>query len=175
MIPGVVVSIVTFPGVVVHEIAHQFFCRLSRVAVLEVCYFRFGNPSGYVVHEHPPKTSQHILIGIGPFLLNSIVGGLIALPAAIPALQFDAGTPIDYFLIWLGVTSAMHSFPSTGDAKALWQAVWGKKTQWLTRLLVSPLVVIIYLGAIGSVLWLDLAYGAGVAMLFPKVLVSALA
>jgi hypothetical protein len=28
----------------------------------------------------------------------------------------------------------MHSFPSTGDAKSIWQAVWNKETTLLTEL-----------------------------------------
>lgn len=44
-IPGQLIAALTFPGVIVHEMAHQLFCRLFRVAVLDVCYFRFG-PAG---------------------------------------------------------------------------------------------------------------------------------
>lgn len=40
IIPGFLISIATFPGVIVHEAAHQLFCRLTKVAVLDVCYFR---------------------------------------------------------------------------------------------------------------------------------------
>lgn len=175
MIPGWLISIVTFPGVIVHEIAHQMFCRLFRIAVLEVCYFRFGNPAGYVVHEAPRNAYQSIAIGVGPFILNSLVGALIAAPAAIPVVQFRTGTPLDYFLIWLGVSIAMHSFPSTGDAKSIWQSVWSSNTPVLAKVVGSPLVVIIYIGAVGSVVWLDLIYGVGVAMLLPKLLVSSMA
>lgn len=53
IIPGFLISILTFPGVIVHEIAHQLFCRICGVAVLDVCYFKAGNPAGYVVHEIP--------------------------------------------------------------------------------------------------------------------------
>ena len=122
IIPGFLISIVTFPGVIVHEIAHQLFCRICGVAVLDVCYFRAGNPSGYVVHEVPKKPSTNILIGIGPFLVNSILGALIALPGAIPILILkgtaDYGL-FEIFLIWLGVSIAMHAFPSTGDAQSM--------------------------------------------------------
>ena len=120
-IPGFLISIITFPGVIVHEAAHQLFCRLARVAVLDVCYFRLGNPAGYVTHEIPRKPYQHILIGIGPFILNTLLGALISLPAAIPILKFkmdfSASTFLEFILIWLGVSIAMHSFPSTTDAK----------------------------------------------------------
>jgi hypothetical protein len=171
-IPGWLISILTFPGVIVHEIAHQLFCRLFRVAVLNVCYFRVGNPAGYVVHEHPKKASQHLWIGIGPFFLNTILGALIALPGAIPVLQFESGTILDWFFVWLGVSIAMHAFPSTGDAKSIWQGVQSAETPVGVRIIAAPVVGIIYLGAVGSFFWLDALYGGGIAMLVPKLLVS---
>lgn len=70
IIPGFLISILTFLGVIVHEIAHQLFCRICGVAVLDVCYFKAGNPAGYVVHEIPKKPSTNILIGVGPFFVN---------------------------------------------------------------------------------------------------------
>jgi hypothetical protein len=174
-IPGPLIAALTFPGVIVHEMAHQLFCRLCRVAVLEVCYFRFGNPAGYVIHEPPRTPYQHILIGIGPFLVNSVLGALIAAPAAIPVIQFEAGGLLDLLLIWLGVSVAMHAFPSTGDAKSIWHAVWRRETPLLARLIATPLVALIYLGALGSFFWLDAIYGVALAMLLPKALIMALA
>src|SRR5437773_5207218 len=123
MIPGFLISIVTFPGVMVHEMAHQLFCRWCRVAVLDVCYFRLGTPAGFVIHEAPTAASHSILISVGPFLVNSIVGGLIAFPAAIPALLFPPAAPLQWVLMWLGLSIAMHAFPSTQDARAMWSEV----------------------------------------------------
>lgn len=40
-----------FPGVMVHELAHQLFCRLMGVPVYEVKYFQFADTCGYVAHE----------------------------------------------------------------------------------------------------------------------------
>ncbi|RKP47903.1 DUF3267 domain-containing protein [Cohnella endophytica] len=173
-IPGFLISIVTFPGVIVHEFAHQLFCRLFRTAVLDVCYFRVGNPSGFVVHEHPRKASHQIWIGLGPFFVNTIVGALIALPSAIPVIQFENASFIDYVLIWLGVSIAMHSFPSTGDAQNIWSSIKSRETSWLLKILVSPIVGLIYICAYGSVIWLDLLYGIGVATLIPYLLVNLL-
>jgi hypothetical protein len=174
-IPGPLNALVTFPGVIVHEVAHQLFCRFFRVAVLDVCYFRFGNPAGYVVHEPPETPGQQLWIGIGPFLVNTLVGAVIAAPAAIPVLQFEAGDALDYLLIWLGVSIAMHAFPSTGDAQSIWHAFQTRETPPLLRLIGTPLVGLIYMGALGSMVWLDLVYGMAVAMLLPNVVVGALA
>lgn len=175
MIPGFLISVITFPGVIVHEAAHQLFCRLYRVAVLDVCYFRFGNPSGYVIHEPPRKASHNILIGIGPFFVNSIVGALIATPAMIPVLTFGSGDFLDYFLAWIGLSIAMHAFPSTGDAKSIWAAVTGKGTPILTKLVGIPVVGLIYIGAIGSIFWLDLLYGVGIAFAVPLLIIYRMA
>lgn len=175
MIPGIIISIITFPGVIVHEIAHQLFCRLFNLVVFDVCYFRFGNPAGYVVHESPKKPAHEIIIGIGPFIVNTIIGAIISLPAAIPVIKFGAGTPLEYVLIWLGVSIAMHSFPSTGDAESIWDAVKSKDTNLAIKIITAPIVLLIYAGAIGSIIWLDLVYGIAVSTLIPYLIVGALA
>lgn len=174
-IPGILIAIATFPGVIVHEIAHQLFCSLARVSVIEVCYFRIGNPAGYVIHEIPKKASQKILIGLGPFFINTLLGAIISLPAAIPVIKFGTGTPLDYILIWLGVSIAMHSFPSIQDARGIWDAVKEDNTPFILKLLVAPIVGLIYLCTAGSVIWLDLVYGIGVAMFIPSLIIKALA
>ena len=174
-IPGSVMAALTFPGVIVHEIAHQLFCRIFGVAVLDVCYFRFGNPAGYVVHEHPVKPGQQIWIAIGPFLVNTVIGGIIAAPAAIQVFMFEAADPVDFLLIWLGVSIAMHAFPSTGDAKTLRTAMSEAGVPLGVKLIAYPIIAMIFLGAIGSYVWLDVVYGVAVAIVGPMVLVALLA
>ena len=63
IIPGWIISILTFPGVIVHEAAHMLFCRMRGVAVLEACFFRFGNPAGYVVHDEINDFNSAFLVG----------------------------------------------------------------------------------------------------------------
>jgi hypothetical protein len=174
-IPGPIIAALTFPGVIVHEIAHQWFCRIFGVAVLDVCYFRFGNPAGYVLHEHPVKPSQQIWIAIGPFLVNTVIGGVIAAPASIQVFLLEAAGPVDFILIWLGVSIAMHAFPSTGDAKTLRTAVSVVGVPFGVKLIAYPIIGLIFLGAIGSYVWLDAVYGVAVAGLGPVILVALLA
>ena len=175
-VPGWLIATLTFPGVIVHELAHQLFCRLFRVAVLEVCYFRFGNPSGFVVHEPPRTAGQNILIGIGPFLVNSILSPLIMLPVVVNhTLGGRDFSPHELLLAWLGLSVGMHAFPSTGDAASIWRSVWEPGSSLVARLISLPLVVLIYLGALGSVIWLDLIYGLLVGLYLPSQGVRALA
>lgn len=170
-IPGIVVSIVTFPGVIVHELAHQLFCRWFKVPVFEVCYFRTENPVGYVIHEQASKPYQTILISIGPFIINTLIAFLVAFPAALQ-FKFDDANFLDYVLIYLGISIGGHAFPSTGDAESLWKQVMNSgETSLITKIVVAPIVGFIYLGALGSFFWLDMFYGFAVSVGLPNLLV----
>ena len=180
LIPGFVIALITFPGVIVHELAHQFFCRLFKVPVFSICYFRIGTPSGYVIHEPPKSGWASLLIGVGPLLVNSLIGPLIALPAVLGSkFASDPRTGsetlywfIDGFLIWLGVSIAMHSFPSVGDAASIWKTLRERQQSILLNVVGTPLVGLIWLGAAGSVFWLDLAYGVFITCFLPGIIIN---
>lgn len=169
IVPGVLITLLTFPGVMVHELAHELFCHWTGTRVLRVCYFRFGNPAGFVIHQRPTSIWKSILIGVGPLFVNTAAGLGIALLAI--ALQRSLHSqPWRFAALWLAVSVAMHSFPSTGDARTIWSALWAKGTPLAARLLGTPLVGLIYLGALASIFWLDLVYGMGVAIGIPYLL-----
>lgn len=170
IIPGFLISIVTFPGVIIHELAHVMFCKLTNTPVHEVCYFRLGNPAGFVVHERPTSVWKHILIGVGPFFLNTLLGLAFGIAAALMHVDFERLTAVSGVFMWLAISIAMHSFPSTGDARSIGTAVWSDGSPVTAKLLGTPLVAVIFLGAIGSFFWLDLAYGFGVVIGLPKLI-----
>ena len=175
MIPGFVITWITFPGVIVHELAHAIFCRIFGVGIYEVKYFQFATgfrqPAGYVIHEPANTATKNILISVGPFFVNTIVGGIIGAPAAIPVLKLGSKDPLDLLLIWLGVSIAMHAFPSTGAAASIRQSLRHPSTSKFTKAWATPVVGIIYLGAVGSMIWLDALYGVAVVGLIPYLLV----
>lgn len=173
-IPGFLITLLTFPGVIVHELAHQLFCRYFKIPVFKVVYFQLGNPAGYVLHERPSNKAQGILISIGPFIVNTVVGALIALPAALPVFTFHTAGPLDYVLIYLGVSIAMHAFPSRGDANVIWEAMKESNTPAWVKFVGYPVVGLIYLGSLGSFFWLDLLYGIGVAVGLPNLIIRLL-
>lgn len=171
MIPGILISILTFPGIIVHEISHLVCCRMLGVKVHKVCYFRFGNPAGYVAHDLP-GAPQQIVVGFGPFFVNTIIGLMLGLTCGIARHRFGVSLlswPM-ILLPWLTVSVAMHAFPSTGDARSIWQALWAGDTIWPIRILGIPLVLVIYLGALASVLWLDVIYGIAVLWLALRIM-----
>lgn len=160
---GWLVGVITFPGVVVHELAHKSFCEFFGVNVYEVVYFRLvGNPIGYVLHEPARNLWQSFWITVGPFVVNSISAFSLGL---IVGLVSQSGTDsfLFYFLTWLAVSIGMHSFPSMADAKSLWaSASTGNAASLLGRILVLPAVVLMGLGSILSIFWLDAAYSISI-------------
>lgn len=178
-IPGELIALATFPGVAIHEMAHQLFCRLFRVAIFDVCYFQCENPVGYVRHEVPRKTCHHAFIALGPFLVNSLLGAVIGFPAALAVTEFGDLAPgcwLDYLLVWLGVSIAMHAFPSLADAASIWDATQASRVSCIRRLMWKPLASFAYAMAfIGFNPWFRLAYGAALVRLAPGLLVRAFA
>lgn len=171
IIPGFIIAWITFPGVIVHEIAHQLFCKLYGIKVVKVCYFRFGNPAGYVMHGPAKKPWHSVMTSIGPFFINSIAGAIIGFPAVL-RISWGSFDILDLLLAWLGISIAMHAFPSTGDAKNIWRTVKSDGTPLGTKIFAIPLVGLIYLGAIGSVFWLDLGWGILLTSILPLAIVK---
>ncbi len=170
-IPGFLVSIATFPGVIVHEAAHMLFCKLRRVAVLDVCFFRPGNPAGYVVHEEITNFTSAFLISVGPFLVNSLLCMFICFPAFVPLRVFGFSHPLSYVLLWLGVSIGMNAFPSTQDARALfYHAKKAAGTLNPLAIISFPLVVAIYIANILSFFWLDYLYGIAIGLGLPALI-----
>ncbi len=169
MIPGFVIAITTFPGVIVHEAAHMFFCKVRHVAVLDFCFFRIGNPAGYVIHEEIGDFNTAFLVCTGPLFINSLLCILICFPAFMPVRMFQIEHYLSYFLLWLGVSIGMHAFPSTHDANNLFHhAKKAAKSLNPLALLSFPLVLLIYLANVLSMFWADYLYGIAIGLLLPE-------
>ena len=77
--------------------------------------------------------------------------------------------------LWLGFSILMHAFPSSGNAGTLVDTVLkNREVGFITKVLVAPFVGLMYLGAVGSMFWLDAGYAVAVTALLPKLLALAL-
>ena len=166
LIPGQIISIATFPGVIMHELSHVICCRIFNVEVKEVCYFKLGNPSGYVLHEPTKNWIHTVAIATGPFFFNSLICLLISFPI-VTNKDIDEITFSSSILLWLAISIGMHAIPSRGDAKSMWQEVSGKRGSIFAKLFVAPIVAVIYLLSLGSIIWLDLIYGVILSTVVP--------
>ncbi|HMA74765.1 MAG TPA: hypothetical protein VKP67_25225 [Xanthobacteraceae bacterium] len=174
IIPGFLIAIVTFPGVIAHEVGHRFFCDLADVPVYEVCYFRIGNPSGYVIHVPATSLRASFLVTIGPLIVNSVLCAVICF-APIIALNLDVADLPGVFLLllWLGISIGMHAFPSPQDAENFSRAVRASGRRGLLYLVAKAFQFLVRLANALRFLWFDLFYAAIIASLTPVLITHA--
>jgi hypothetical protein len=175
-IPGPVIAALTFPGVIVHETGHFFFCRLFRLAVFDVCFFRFGNPAGYVIHERTENFKGLFFVSMGPFFVNTLLCMIFCTAAFLPVWELKTQDPLAYFFYWLGLSIGMHAFPSKDDLSNIWELAPGKAKHGNVLAVISlPLIAILYVLNYARFFWADLGYGIAVGILGPIALFRAFA
>jgi len=155
-------SYVTFPGVIIHEFAHAWACRRMGVRVIKVCYLRFGNPPGYVLHARPASALQHIIIAAAPVFVSTALSSIISCAAGVFATSHavDNHGAILALSLWVCFSVALHAFPSGGDADALWSDVKNPKVSLAAKLLLVPVVSLIRLAGFGRHFWVDVLFAA---------------
>jgi hypothetical protein len=167
-IPGPVIAFLTFPGVIVHEAAHLFFCKLFKLQVYDVCFLRFGNPAGYVVHEKTDNFKALFFVSIGPFIINTLLCMLFCTPSFLPVWELKVSDPLAYFFYWLGLSIGMHAFPSTGDLGNLWKvAPRMARSGNILAIFSLPFTAVLYVLNFARIIWADLGYGIAVGILGP--------
>jgi hypothetical protein len=168
-IPGPLIALLTFPGVIAHEVAHRFFADLARVPVYQVCYFRVGNPAGYVVHGAANGLKSAFLISVGPLIVNTVLCSLITFSAVFPLFVLDAKALsfIYMILIWVGFSIGMHAFPSNQDMKGLIDEIRRTKKSLIPVLAARAFAGLFAIANVLRIVWFDAIYAVGVSMLLP--------
>ncbi|GAC1621956.1 MAG: hypothetical protein PVS2B2_01840 [Candidatus Acidiferrum sp.] len=167
-IPGFVIAALTFPGVIVHEAGHLFFCKLFKLQVFDVCFFRFGNPAGYVIHSKTEDFKAQFLVSMGPFFANTLLCVIFCTAAFLPVWELKVYDPFAYFFYWLGLSIGMHAFPSTVDLSHLWARAPGLAKRGNILAIVSlPLAAILVVLNYARVIWAALGYGIAMGILGP--------
>ncbi len=149
-----IISAITFIGVVFHEFGHKIFCNLTGVKVVKVCYFRFGNPSGYVIHNRPKKFTQSFLIAVGPL----ISGAFFSLLFYFLSKQYSWEEWQKYLFLWLGASAAVNSFPSDKDAESLWKDTNRHITRNFLAVIGYPFAFLIWIANSLRLIFFDLIY-----------------
>jgi hypothetical protein len=169
MIPGWLVALLTFPGVIFHEMAHRFFCDIAEVPVYAVSYIRVGNPAGYVIHGPVKSLRSAFLISIGPLIINTLLCSLISFAAVIPIYILKVGdTSIaSGLLIWVGISMGMHAFPSNTDTDNFSALVERTGTRGLAHLIGRCLSGVFAFANALRFFWFDAIYAFLVASLLP--------
>ena len=114
---------------------------------------------------------------MGPFFVNTLLGTLILMPAVV-CVQYGSTTDfvsflvegLNLILIWIGGSILMHAFPSSGDAKSLVASIMkNPAVAMIWKVIAAPFIGLIYIGSIGSMVWLDLLYAVAIGLIAPKI------
>ena len=160
-VSGEIISLLTFPGVIVHEWAHKICCNIVGVKVFEVKYFQLNSEvAGYVNHEPPSSFRQAFLIAIGPLLINTLLAFVLGIISTIASGIVDS-LLFALVMIWLSVSIGVHAFPSNQDAKSIIQAASEKRKKGITLLLLLayPFVWFLFVINMLRVIWFDFVFG----------------
>jgi hypothetical protein len=172
--PGYLFTMFTFPGVIVHETAHRFFCDICGVPVYRICYFKKrGSLAGYVLHAQVDSLYKAILISFGPLIINSILCMVLTFPFVIPVFVLHAAVsnPTLWILGWLGLSIGMHAFPSAEDIRQVHvymkENSYSKFSVTASGIVLKPLIVICQ---VASMYWFDLFFAIILSLVLPSLL-----
>lgn len=133
-----IVNYLTFPGVVIHELAHKIFCEEFGIPVRKVRYFRLGNPIGYVIHDRPGNIKQAFWISVGPLLVNTSSALLLSYASS----YFPIEAYFKWILLWVSFSAGVHAFPSDTDIQNIAESRKGIGGMIL-YILLAPFLVLI--------------------------------
>ena len=169
----ILLSYLTFPGIIVHEFAHAWACRRLGIRVAKVCYLRFGNPQGFVLHERPSSALQHIMVAVAPFFVSTLLALAISFATCLlvqSSAPSETCNTVMLLAVWCSFSLALHALPSSGDADALWADVKSPEVGFFAKILLLPVVGVIRLAQQGSRFWLDILFALMIVALPPVVL-----
>lgn len=130
------------PGVIVHELAHAFFCLLYGIKIYKINLFRFERVAGYVTHSEPRSFMASFFISFGPLLINSGLA-IYLFTKILPPYNFS--NPYNLLWLYLGIVIGLHAIPSTGDAESLLRNANHNILRNPLKILLYPLILVLYI------------------------------
>lgn len=171
---SVFMPLLTFPGRIVHEIAHRFFCDITGTPVYEVAYFNVEEEesTGHVMYGPAAGLKSIFLISIGPLIINTLLCALLTFPPILPIFILGAENCSVVFkiLIWVGFSMGMNAFPSNTDMEVFREAVEDRQQGGIllafAKLLAGLFRMLNFMAQ--RALW-DLLYAFGISLMLPLV------
>lgn len=178
IIPGWLISLVTFPGVIIHEIAHRLFCDITGVTVYGIKYFFLDPDSdtvGCVWHGGSNRISDNLLIALAPLLVNTIVCCICTFPYMSQMYLLGECISHEHYsiqfsysvLAWIGLSAGGHAFPSDQDMQSI-AYIAEYHENMLVAFLLSHLVTLVYMLNVFNRILLSFAYAWGISQLFAQ-------
>ncbi|MHB8903776.1 MAG: DUF3267 domain-containing protein [Patescibacteria group bacterium] len=133
------------PGVIVHELAHAFFCLFFGIKIYKINLFQFKQVAGYVTHDEPISFLASFFISFGPLLVNSVLAIYLFTKIIPPYNSLVISNLYNLLWLYLGIVIGLQAIPSTGDAESLLQNANRNILRNPLKLLLYPLILVLYI------------------------------
>ncbi|MGE0009671.1 MAG: hypothetical protein AB7F19_03945 [Candidatus Babeliales bacterium] len=169
-IPGEFIALLTFPGIIMHEISHRFMCDVFNIPVYEVNYFKiFSKTAGHVLHGRIVNVKHNVLVALAPLFFNSIICILFTFPLTsvfwCRLHPYSALTPLYIFLWWIGISAGAQAFPSNQDVNNVITAA-EDNSHFGLKFLSYVIRILNFLSA----LWLSFLYAILISLILPTLI-----
>jgi hypothetical protein len=125
LIPGFIITLVTFPGYVMQTVARRFTCDVLGIAVYEAHYLK-----GTIIHHRVVSPLKAVLIAYAPLAINSALCAILMFPVAFTIfLGTEPGGLDDVVravLAWAGISIGMHALPASATVKKIEGSISGE-------------------------------------------------
>ncbi len=131
-----ILELLFYPGVIIHELTHFIACVLLGVKVTKI---KFGLKEAYVQHLDV-NNWKTIIIALTPFILSNV----IALTIIYFTLKIKPAFYVFGLVLWLALTIIYHSVPSRKDVDNVDKKIIGiyKNISSKNVLLLVPLFIL---------------------------------
>jgi len=150
-----VIRLIAFPGVAVHETAHFLACSVTGTKVTKTRLL-MSRGNGFIEHERPSNIVFAALITGFPLALNTLIGFML-----FGVFFTNTDLVVAATSLWLGISCAIHAFPSSCDALNLWnRCVEDLKQGKILSALFFPAAILLMVTDKLRLLWFDLIFAA---------------
>lgn len=165
IIPGIVITLVTFPGFVMQTLASRFCCDLLGVPVYEAHYF-----TGTIIHEKIDSPVRAALVAFASFFVNTVLCAVLLFPVvfsfALDSFTYEQAG-IQLLLGWVGISIGMHALPARATINHYLESLpEDTRRGWIYSILLGTSAVFILIDLLKH-LWFDLAYAVIVGIATP--------
>jgi len=173
VIPGIVITLVTFPGFVMSTVSRRFCCDLLGVPVYEIHYFK-----GTIRHGRIESAGGAALAAFAPFFVNTVLCSVLFFPVGF-SLLLSTNPPgqeafVELVLAWAGLSIGMHAFPSSQSIEYYLERLPQYAHRGPSYLFLRIMGKVFILVKILKFFWFDLLYALAVGIVAPYLVTRAL-
>ncbi len=167
----VIVKTLTLPGAILHAFFEHMVCRSAKVIVDDERVVQFNEMLSHVDHQLIKRKGPSFDICFIPFFMNLLLGFLSLTYGATMIIYFGKYSDIfGWVCLYFGIALLTNLFPQLEDVMMLKDNYLVNNDKKVSKIFVTPLYYIFYLGAKLERVGITLLTSIGFTFLVPTIL-----